>query len=522
MAAKHGRHICTLLPVDTKHDTVAQSQQEYNGQNADAVYYINGGSAKLQSIEFTSYDWTRESAMLVCEAEGGTFEPERPMNEADRQALAEAARLGRQPGGTGEGPGGSCVCPDCGHAQTHAIGEACNKTKCAKCGALMARTEASEAERTEVSQGLSESDGGEGLREAGVIQPTQPRASDRDGVAGISEGCVLLGGGLNKSKSRYYTPEFLRKELPRFDGALGHIDHPSTTEAQTRPERTVTTLATAVRNPRFDEAQNTIIGDVEFIDNANGRMMMETYSHPAVRAQAGLSIYWPHRVRAERRAIGESKAQVSVPLELIGSATEKFNVDCVTRPNAGGKVGPIRESEGEESDMAIDWKDITAEDLAKERPELVQELNAAAAAEGTTQEQDGKDKPDAEKPAPEGETTAAEQPTESDRIAGLEKHNRQLQARDIVRTALAEAKLTDSGKALVEADFTEAECADAEAFGKEVGARIEAVGKVVTEAASSGRVRGVMAESSTGGATANPIKEAAARLTGHDKDETAE
>jgi len=165
----------------------------------------------------------------------------------------------------------------------------------------------------------------------------------------------------------------------------------------------------------------------------------------------------------------------------------------------------------------MDWKDITAEDLAKERPDVVEQL-AATAAEGEEQ------KPEAEnaKPEAEAEATAAEQPTESDRIAGLEKHNRQLQARDILRTALAEAKLTDSGKALVEADFTGAECADAEAFGKEVGARIEAVGKVVTEAASSGRVRGVMAESSTGGATANPIKEAAARLTGHDKDEVAE
>jgi len=246
---------------------------------------------------------------------------------------------------------------------------------------------------------------------------------------------------------------------------------------------------------------------------------METYSHPAVRAQAGLSIYWPHRVRSERRVMGESSKQVSVPLELIGSASEKFNVDCVTRPNAGGKVGPIRESDTEVNDM--DWKDITAEDLAKERPDLAEQL-AATAAEGTTQEQDGKDKPEAEKPAPEGETTAAEQPTESDRIAGLEKHNRQLQARGIVREALSDAKLTDSGKALVDADFADAECDDVEAFGKRVAARIESVGNVVKEAAGSGRVRGVMGESNTGGKTANPVKEAAARLTGHDKDEAAE
>ena len=504
-------HICTLLPENTAHDTQAIAREEHGGRIAEAVYFVKGGSAKLQSVRFDGAVWPRDAAQLVAESMGGAFQPATEMAEADRQTLA------RQPGGTGEGPGGSCVCPDCGHTQNHAIGEACNKTKCAKCGALMARTEASEAERT-IEQGLAESDGGEGLCEAGVIQPTQPKASEREGVAGVSEGCILLEGGLNKSGSRYYTPEFLRNELPRFEEALGHADHPSTEEARSRPERTVQTLATVVRDPRFDESQKAIIGDVEFINNAAGRAMMETYSHPSVRAQAGLSIYWPHRVRSERRVMGESSKQVSVPLELIGSASEKFNVDCVTRPNAGGKVGPIRESDTEVNDM--DWKDITAEDLAKERPELVEQL-AAAAAEGATPPAET-EKPDPEKPAPEGETAAAEQPTESDRIAVLEKRNRQLEARGIVREALSEAKLTDSASALVEADFADAECDDVEAFGKRVAARIESVGNVVKEAAGSGRVRGVMAESSTDGATANPVKEAVARLTGHDKDEAAE
>ena len=507
-------HICTLLPENTAHDTQAIAREEHDGRIAEAVYFVKGGSAKLQSVRFDGAVWPRDAAQLVAESMGGAFQPATEMAEADRQTLA------RQPGGTGEGPGGQCVCPDCGHTQKHAIGEACNKTKCAKCGALMTRTETSEAERT-IEQGLAESDGGEGLCEAGVIQPTQPKASEREGVAGVSEGCILLEGGLNKSGSRYYTPEFLRKELPRFEEALGHADHPSTEEARSRPERTVQTLATVVRDPRFDESQKAIIGDVEFINNAAGRAMMETYSHPSVRAQAGLSIYWPHRVRSERRVMGESSKQVSVPLELIGSAAEKFNVDCVTRPNAGGKVGPIRESDGEVNDM--DWKDITAEDLAKERPDLAEQLTAAANAEGEEQ------KPDPEKGTPEAETPEAnvkaatdEQPTESDRLGALEKENRQLKASGIVSEALAEAKLTDSAKALVEADFADAECDDVEAFGKRVAARIESVGNVVKEAAGSGRVRGVMAESNTGGTTANPVKEAVARLTGHDKDKAAE
>lgn len=42
-------------------------------------------------------------------------------------------------GGTGEGPGGNCVCPKCGYTQRHILGKPCNKIKCPKCGAIMDR-----------------------------------------------------------------------------------------------------------------------------------------------------------------------------------------------------------------------------------------------------------------------------------------------------------------------------------------------------------------------------------------------
>lgn len=42
-------------------------------------------------------------------------------------------------GGTGEGPGGNCVCPECKHTIKHTTGTACDKTKCPECGAMMAR-----------------------------------------------------------------------------------------------------------------------------------------------------------------------------------------------------------------------------------------------------------------------------------------------------------------------------------------------------------------------------------------------
>ncbi len=42
-------------------------------------------------------------------------------------------------GGYGLGPGGDCVCPNCGYKQTHARGQPCYEMTCPKCGAKMTR-----------------------------------------------------------------------------------------------------------------------------------------------------------------------------------------------------------------------------------------------------------------------------------------------------------------------------------------------------------------------------------------------
>jgi transposase len=37
------------------------------------------------------------------------------------------------------GPGGYCICPECGHKIKHVAGKPCNRQKCPKCGAQMTR-----------------------------------------------------------------------------------------------------------------------------------------------------------------------------------------------------------------------------------------------------------------------------------------------------------------------------------------------------------------------------------------------
>jgi len=42
-------------------------------------------------------------------------------------------------GGTGQGPGGLCVCPGCGYKASHQRGSPCYSTTCPKCGNNMTR-----------------------------------------------------------------------------------------------------------------------------------------------------------------------------------------------------------------------------------------------------------------------------------------------------------------------------------------------------------------------------------------------
>jgi hypothetical protein len=55
-------------------------------------------------------------------------------------------RGGRGQGGRGRGggpyaagPGGDCICPNCGYRKTHQVGVPCMNEACPKCGTRMTR-----------------------------------------------------------------------------------------------------------------------------------------------------------------------------------------------------------------------------------------------------------------------------------------------------------------------------------------------------------------------------------------------
>ena len=63
-----------------------------------------------------------------------------PIGGGRRGGRGRGAGQGR--GGVFAGPGGSCVCPNCGTVIPHQVGIACTSQQCPKCGTAMVRDDA--------------------------------------------------------------------------------------------------------------------------------------------------------------------------------------------------------------------------------------------------------------------------------------------------------------------------------------------------------------------------------------------
>ena len=62
-----------------------------------------------------------------------------PRGPGGRFGAPRGGGRGRQPGGSGLGPAGECICPKCGARVPHGRGVPCYNYKCPKCGSPMAR-----------------------------------------------------------------------------------------------------------------------------------------------------------------------------------------------------------------------------------------------------------------------------------------------------------------------------------------------------------------------------------------------
>ena len=55
------------------------------------------------------------------------------------QGQGQGRGPGRLGGRKAAGPGGNCICPNCGHKAPHKVGQPCFEIACPKCGTEMTR-----------------------------------------------------------------------------------------------------------------------------------------------------------------------------------------------------------------------------------------------------------------------------------------------------------------------------------------------------------------------------------------------
>ena len=242
--------------------------------------------------------------------------------------------------------------------------------------------------------------------------------------------------------SAYYPASVLERDVGLFEGAHCYIDHPTTTEQRTRPERSVRDLAGIVHNPRFIQngPEGTgSYGDVEVLEH--WKPFIEQ-----VAPHTGMSI----------RASGLAKQATIDGKTLI--AAEKFtrvrSVDFVTKAGRGGKLLQESERDGE-PDVQVAAREVVDRYL-KERGLTEETVNAADFIEAMRGSTEGTQEDDMDLQEAQGKIRALEDRTKEMQetidkaetgTKTLTEENQRLSealcvrdATDAVRTALLEEK----------------------------------------------------------------------------------
>jgi hypothetical protein len=174
---------------------------------------------------------------------------------------------------------------------------------------------------------------GTGSTEAEEIQIDESAVTLREGLgmdeSGIIKDACLIQPGWGSSG--YYGADVLQKEAASFSGLQMFVDHPTSIEETTLPERSVKNLAAVVTGTTFKEGWKGagIYGDVKVFSD---------FQEP-IKEKApfiGLSLYGRGKAK-----VGEAEGKTG---KIIESIPYKRSVDFVTKAGAGGALMPLLES----------------------------------------------------------------------------------------------------------------------------------------------------------------------------------
>lgn len=145
----------------------------------------------------------------------------------------------------------------------------------------------------------------------------------------------LIRSGWNTSGSRFYPPEVLERDIPKIypAGTQMFIDHPSASEADDRPERSLTTLAAV------------LLDDPWPVREDDGGLTMRATARVFAPSQPFLGDAWPYigiSINGGGRGEhGQREGQYGMIMEEL---TYGRSVDFVTRPGAGGRIVGLLEA----------------------------------------------------------------------------------------------------------------------------------------------------------------------------------
>ena len=138
----------------------------------------------------------------------------------------------------------------------------------------------------------------------------------------------VIQPGFNKSKTRFYPADTLKRDYKVFEGAKMFADHQTDAEQRERPEGSVRDWVATLKNV-WCEKDGTIMGEAQVIDPAF-RAKLEALASSGLLNQMGVSI----------RASGEvsSKQIEGEDTSYVESLLSARSVDFVTFAGAGGTV----------------------------------------------------------------------------------------------------------------------------------------------------------------------------------------
>ena len=273
------------------------------------------------------------------------------------------------------------------------------------------------------------------LVEEGVFPSTE--GADKllaDEEAGILRNVPLLGQR-SPSRHRTYPDEVMRAAVSLFEGVPYYADRGFHTDPTVHPPPEA--ILGQVTNPRFAESEHKIKGDIIPLNAERRGFLFSLSKMPQV---AGNS---PRMAGKVRRQGGE---------EIVQVITQVRAVDLVSAP---GTLKGLHESESPSNEGVeeMELKDLTAEQLAESRPDLVQAIKTTAETDKDLVQKVGRLEEEA-KALRESKAEADKKLDDLETKAALAER-KALATRLLAESELPEVAITEHFRGLVEAAETE-------------------------------------------------------------------